>query len=1849
MSDARQLTKLRRRRGVVRSSVTRLEKRLRELEDISEQPATADHARELAIKLGNLDADFKAYHFDLIDLIEGEEGDALDKEQDVLDEHDDLIADMNIRLKRLFSVDTLPSSDPDPVKLSSRKLNHLERGILAIRDAITALPTDHGDVSLIEQYEFQLSDHKTELSKIHAILLSVDDESEVGDQLSLHSRLEATLFDCFHLARRLLKTYKDFEATATSTAGSTDGSGSGVRLPKLAVPTFDGNILNWRQFWEQFCVSIHNRPNLSNAEKLVYLQHALKEGSAKPIIEGLSQSGEQYAEAVKCLTARFDRPRLLHQTHVKMILDTPQIREGTGRELRRLHDVTQQHIRALTSMGQEPSPALVTSIIELKLDPTTMFEWQRHTQTQTDVPHYKELLEFLDHRAQASEISMPAKRQSRPDLPLTRKSLNHCKTVASCTANCDPSSNRCILCKTEKHPLYSCQKFRSLPHEEKISTIKVNNMCMNCLGKGHYIADCKSLHRCRKCQNPHHTLLHTDRRERQRDQPHHQPATPLSSEPEVSANAATTRLKPCSLLMTCQVRIIAPDGSSLKVRALLDSGSSASFVSERLVQSLHLGRTKQKVSVSGIGGVSPDVAVKSVASFKIAPTTDEGRTVTITALIVPRVVRDLPTAPIPFNAKWSHLSNLHLADPDFNIPGRVDVLLGVDVFTDVLLSGRRRGPAGAPVAMETLFGWVLCGNVESSVSCLSAVTVCHTSIEANDDVIRKFWEIEEPPNQAVSHLSQNERIAVQHFKTNHTRKQDGRFVVPLPKQSNDMILGESRSQAVRRFLSLERSLNRKNQFVEFDAVIQEYFKLQHAEPIPPEDFQKPMSEVFYLPMHAVYKQTSTTTKIRAVFDASAKSTSGVSLNDTLLKGPTVHPPLIDVLLRFRLHRVAITADVSKMYRAIELAPEDKDLHRFVWRSKPADQLREYRMTRVTFGVCASSFIANMSVKQNALDFECRFPLAARVVQDSIYVDDCLTGADDAKGAISLYHQLLNLFHHGGFLLRKWNSSEPSVLQRIDPDLRDSIEVLNLSGSEEYAKTLGLEWNTTMDHFRLTVTNLPSPDVITKRILVSNVAKIFDVLGWFSPTVIKMKILLQRLWETKLDWDDTIPSSIQGVWLQWRSEIPLLSNCYVPRYFFPKNVDIVDVQLHGFSDASEDAYAGVVYIRGEDASGKFHVELVLAKTRVSPLKRLTIPRLELCGAHLLAQLLGHVKNIYQIPIANTYAWTDSTIVLNWLMGSSRRFKTFVGNRISTILDCVPPNCWNHVSSADNPADCASRGLYPSELLTHDLWWKGPKWLGVSKSKWPEQPSLLPNETSNEERELCLVTTHQSMEPVIPLDRYSTFSRFQRVMAWIFRFITNCRAKGINPDRSPHLSVHELLHAERYWIAICQADSFPQELAVLRSNQDVNLPINSTLKSLGPFLDPQGVIRVGGRISNAALSYSRIHPIVLHGKHPIARLIVLSEHHRMLHASPSLLSASISLRFHIINLRRTVRLITRECVICRRYAGKISFQQQGQLPQERVTPGSVFEKVGVDYAGPFNVKYGFVRKPTIVKAYVCLFVSLTVKAVHLEIVSDLTTEAFIAALRRFISRRGLPNLMWSDHGTNFVGAKRELKDLYQFLRDKNHNCIISEFCSSRLIEWRFIPERAPHFGGLWESAVKSMKMHLRRITSDVKLTFEELSTVISQIEACLNSRPLVPLTHTNDDINEVLTPAHFLIGRALTALPDRSSDVQQPVSLLRRWQLCQNIVNHFWRKWSTEYLTSLNKYTKWPHRSVNVAVGDIVVLRDETLFPTSWPLARVINVHPGKDNLVRVVTVRTPKGVYNRPVTRIVVVSPASTNN
>ena len=651
--------------------------------------------------------------------------------------------------------------------------------------------------------------------------------------------------------------------------------------------------------------------------------------------------------------------------------------------------------------------------------------------------------------------------------------------------------------------------------------------------------------------------------------------------------------------------------------------------------------------MSGIGGGAIQLPSHGSATFKVKPTRSGGQTLNVDALILRKITSNIPSCPVPFDNRWKHLSGLSLADPDFGKPGTIDILLGGDIFFRTMLHGRRIGPSGSPSAIKTSFGWVLTGSVRTT-GVGNSQGNCYLATATSDNLLKKFWEVEDYHLQQPL-LSSEEQAVVDHFQRSYSNTETGQFVVPLPIKDNVIPLGESRSLAVRRLKTLERSLRSRSQFKEFADAVDEYLEMGHAELVPVSDLAKPCSEVYYFPMHAVRKESSSTTKVRVVFDASAKTASGTSLNDHLLIGPTVHPTLVDVLLRFRRHRIAMTADVSRMYRAVLLPKHQRDLHRFVWRKDPREPLKDYRMTRLTFGVSASPFAANMAMRQNALNYQNEFPLAAQAVIDSFYVDDGLTGEDTLEKAIELRSEMQELFEAGGFVLRKWKSNEPAVLAQIPPQLVDSQSTQAIV-ADQFVKVLGVEWNAISDTFRPVVSSLKSMESLTKRALLSDIARLFDVLGWCSPAVVKPKILLQHVWKEKCGWDDPVPQPILAVWQRWRSELPVLQERYIQRSYFPNDFDVASMELHGFCDASEAAYAGVVYLRATDShSSSIHTTLVMAKTKVAPIKRLSVPRLELCGALLITNLLIHCGKTLGIPLESTYVWTDSTVVLCWLRG------------------------------------------------------------------------------------------------------------------------------------------------------------------------------------------------------------------------------------------------------------------------------------------------------------------------------------------------------------------------------------------------------------------------------------------------------------------------------------------------------------------------------------------------------------------------------------------------------------------------
>ncbi|XP_073820169.1 uncharacterized protein [Musca autumnalis] len=502
--------------------------------------------------------------------------------------------------------------------------------------------------------------------------------------------------------------------------------------------------------------------------------------------------------------------------------------------------------------------------------------------------------------------------------------------------------------------------------------------------------------------------------------------------------------------------------------------------------------------------------------------------------------------------------------------------------------------------------------------------------------------------------------------------------------------------------------------------------------------------------------------------------------------------------------------------------------------------------------------------------------------------------------------------------------------------------------------------------------------------------------------------------------------------------------------------------------------------------------------------------------------------------------NSTIVLAWLKKPPCHWSTFVGNRISEIIENVGNERWRHVDSEANPADVASRGCSPSDLKTHSLWWHGPHWLKQEKTNWPS--NNITTDTNLEKKTAKVLTlttiTADAMNELIkndPLKDFSILSRAYRAYAYARRFYKR------ELRTSSEFSLDEIQHAKRLVIMVTQKYYFENEYKLLQTS--TRLPPSSSLLTLNPFIDSSGLIRANGRlVQSPALTYNERHPILLPYVSKLSQLLVEFTHKITLHGGNQLMTRVLRSEFWIFKLKVLVKKTIHNCKICTLYKKHSQNQIMASLPPERTSLTRPFYNTGVDFAGPFNIKNFTGRACLITKGYVCVFICFATKAIHLEATSDLSAQSFLAAFARFIGRRGCPACVYSDNGTNFVGAAELFKkDRAEFMKNLRSQAIIQN--SHQSLEWKFIPPGAPHMGGLWEAGVKSFKTHLRKSFPSINFTFEEFTTILIRIEACLNSRPLSP---ANDDPNDIapLTPAHFLIGAPMLepAEPDISdSDI------------------------------------------------------------------------------------------------------------
>ncbi|BES97016.1 Retrotransposon protein [Nesidiocoris tenuis] len=1602
---------------------------------------------------------------------------------------------------------------------------------------------------------------------------------------------------------------------------------SRATLPTITIPPFGGDLVKWPTFKQLFTSLFKEDLSLTDAERFHYLVGHLR-GQAYDSIKHIAVVSENFEQAWAVLLKTYDDPRKLASTYLNKFLNyRSQPGKPTAESLQTYISNVSESIASLRNLAiADLSEYLLCELALRSLDPYTREAFETSI-IGTTFPRFTDLQTFVQNRCHVLRITssdvppITKATNAKPSPPFTTKSPNQFmprpRQALMAQAAPPPKPKSCYLCQ-QNHTISLCPRFREATPQARLDLLRQFRGCRNCLSVHHPTLECTSTYSCRHCGKRHHTDLHigppatgettsTTRTQR--------PSSPPRTLPGTSGFAGSSTTERAGVLLgTVTADLLTTIGQPHTFRGILDPGSQFSFVTEDCVRKLGLTTKSRRLHISGVNG-APLENVRGLAAITFR-TDGGGSPLHTEAVVVPTITPPLPQSPLNAS-RWGIYLTYPLSDTTFMQPGPVSFLIGADLFPDVVTGSPIVLLDEGPRLLPTIFGLTVIGRYQDTEPQEAVALFTHRNLAP---IMERFWAVEEPSFSPQP--SPEEEICEKHFLETHHRAEDGRYVVSLPFKTSPPKIVPNLPRATNYFLSLESRLMKNPDLrAQYCAQMAEYVELGHMSPAkgPP---------AYIIPHHAVYKEVGDTKKLRVVFDASFRTATG-SLNDHLLTGPKLQADISDILLNFRLHRYVFSCDVVKMFRQIWLSQDDRRYLQIIWRSAPTEPMQFFELNTVTFGLSCSPFLAQRVLRQHALNHQQMYPEAAHIVLNNTYIDDATAGNDSLSHLIAVKAQLIEMLRLGGFELGKWTSNHPALLEATSSGER---MVRLCQDSEDTTKILGMHWNPAVDSFSYDVRSPPLG--FTRRILLSSVARLYDPLGYIGPVVFQAKRLLQLTWTADLGWDDQLPDTIQSAWRQFVTELPVLSDISIARPLPPSPSQR---ELLVFGDASAAGYCAVAYLRGQKR-GQTTMTLLKAKTKLAPLKTLTIPRLELCAAVLVSRLVKSLLPLqHNLNFGPIFCFTDSSTVLAWLNLPPYQLQVFVSNRIQQILSITQPAWWSHVRGSDNPADVGSRGISPAALKNHSLWWTGPEWCLHAIDQWP-RPTAFPTEDLPEIKRsaqaLLALAPPVSAQFLDCARRHSSFPRFVRSIAYVKRFLHNTRV----PSDRAHLrasgpiSSVEFEEANHHFIRRLQ-HHFYADIFLKPFNQ---LPVD--LRRLNVFVDDTGLARVGGRLTNAPVTYDQKHQILLPRRSFYTNLIIHHYHLLNHHIGPAALLATIRGRYWIPGAKSEIRRIRHKCIICSRFSRSNVIPLMGPLPKSRFSNTRAFLVTGVDFAGPFLYRASHLRKASVQKAYLCLFLCMSTRAVHLEVAVGLSVEAFMDTFERFIMRRGKPAEMLSDGGTNFRGSDRYLREVIELFSSEDTKSQLIRYTAPQGIKWNFNPPSSPHFGGGWEVSIRMVKDLIFKTFGTTSFTILELMTAFTKVEGILNSRPLQALSSDPEDL-EPLTPGHFLIGQPITALPEPDLQII-PQGRLNQWQQIRERVQHFWGRWKTEYLNSLQTRPKWDRQVPNIRVNDLVLLRDVDSSPTHWPLGRVIEVHPGQDGVVRVVTLRMARGVFKRPAVKLI---------
>ena len=1693
-----------------------------------------------------------------------------------------------------------------------------------------------------EELEAAVSDFDKRLASLdelqEIVELELDDsddlEAEINDADSFRRCSRKV---CAEAAQRL-KPARPNPIDSNDSASNSSKDKTEVKLPRLELPKFSGDLTDWQSFWDRF-EALVDQSDLPVISKFSYLQ-SLLQGEALSVIQGLALTTANYKVACDLLKERFGRPEKIIFAHVQGLLNVSLSTRAKGTDyinsLWKLQDELLRHIRSLEGLGIKGDQygVVLTPVILSRLPQEIRLEWSRESAGHEGDLSW--LLAFLQKEIQCRERSETFKELSI-EKNIRREQIHHPQTerrrVNSASALQTSSEEDfpvCAFCQ-RRHKSEKCWYVLKLPKHDREEKIRQAGLCFKCLCKGHFSRGCKGRVKCAQCNGSHNVLFcnldkPTSDTNKIVDSRSKYPSKISNSSVQSNVNASDLSdvsiptvphigishdqgINKSTVLQTAKVRVCTSDGKYVWAVVMFDLGADTTYVSQRFVKRIKpKWVTSKYTSYSAFGSKRlRDSEQRNVYEMNL--TDIKGHNHSLFAVEVMSICPPLRRKRVSDGVMQS-LSHLQLAeDYGHDRDLTLDILIGVDNYWRFISSDNVLRFDDL-VAHNSVFGWVLSGScLRTNVENVSHQLLCIDPNACETD-LHNFWNLESIGIYAEKDCPLKEMV-LEAFQDS-IMYTNGRYEVALPWK-NDLSksnLLNNESNARKRLSVLNHKFD-KNPVLkqEYDKVFTGYENDGIIVEVPSSEIDSPYP-TYYMPHRPVIKD-SISSKVRPVFDASAVGPNGISLNDCLDSGPSLVPDLVEILLRFRRWNIALTADITKAFLQIDVQRPDQDVHRFLWQC--GNVVRVMRFVRVPFGNTSSPFLLNATIKHHLSSF-CN-SVTVQELKDNLYVDDWLTGANTVEEACKMFSEAQRVLSDAGMILSKWHTNSDFLINQYDQHFESETCV---------TKLLGMYWNSSEDvfSFKGLILDNKSEFIFTKRNVLSLIARLFDPLGLISPFIMYAKILLQEIWRLGLGWDEIIPHDLQLKVQCWINSIDVIANFEINRCFFPGlSLNSVEgLEVHAFSDASEKGYGTCVYLRAPKSEGiGFYVTLVMSRGKVAPIKRVTLPRLELLGALLSARLINFVKSALHLSNdVKLYCWSDSQVTLSWIRGDPARWKMFVANRVIEIQSLTSPSNWFFCPGIDNPADLISRGVIGDQLISNNLWLTGPKWLSNSSLNLCNSAEDAVSESSfpSEEYEgdKVTMTVIEKTPSVFDFRKWSSFTKILNVVAWVFRFVNNSKCNSTK--LSGPLTYDELSKAKIKIFMSIQSEFYEKEIHALSLSNP--LPRNSSLRRLDPFLDTDGLLRIKGRLEFSDLCYDSKHPIIIPNCH-VAKLMVHFQHTILKHAGVYTIMSTIRNSYWIVGLRKLAKGVCKECVSCKRFDSRPCNQPAPPLPELRVKPTFPFAVTGLDYAGPLFV----VDLPS-PKLYILLFTCAVTRCVHLELTDSLSVPDCLLALRRFAARRGLPSVMYSDNAKTFISVANQFQNYFGMLSPK----------------WKFIAPRSPWWGGWWERLVRSVKSALKKSLGTRCLTKCELETTLIEVEACINSRPLTYVNVT-PDVSNPLTPSHFLIGRVAGFQPHDSDEFvsSNHKDLSEREIVRKRQLDKFWKIWSDDYLKNLPPTVKGSKSNCNLKKGSVVLIREDNVPRMRWPLGLITDLFPGSDGIIRCVNIQTAKSVICRSVQRL----------